>query len=71
VVLIKRGLEGVRWSASCTRLLFTANIAHELVSFFLVLLAAPDLPCYNEQACRDGESSDANYYADDGGLGLG
>jgi len=71
VVLIQGALKGVRGSAPGTGLLLASDVAHKLVTLFLVLLAAPDLPCHNEQARCDGEASDAHYDADNGRLELG
>jgi len=68
--LIQCALEGVGRSTSGTGFLLAADVAHELVALLLVLLAAPDLPCHDEQAGCDGESSNADYDADDGRLGL-
>ena len=72
MVLIQRTLERVGWSTARTALLLpSAEIAHQLIAFVLVLPASPDLPRYHEETGGNGEASNTNYNSDDGCLSLG
>jgi len=72
MILIQRSLE---WRASSTtrgsrRLHLDLTAAHEPITLvFLVLLAAPDTPCHDKQACKDDSAANADDDADDGFLG--